>query len=533
MTINTAVLKRALQGIGRASVLDVVARPVQSAGRQALLELAPAVVFVAAITAVIHFMGGLPSPASHLYYLAIVLVAFRFSIASALLIALLASIAVSPAMEVFGRHFHPDDPELPAWWLARPAAYLLVATITGLLASNLRREHQQVGVCEVDAESRQQELQTFALMDTLTIHGEDEETVVQQMVQQVAALTGARICAILVPTEDGKHMRPWALYGITEQELRRVIAEAGQPPFGEGAVGWAMLHGRVAASSNMSEDPRYEKIRGFIRGLGCLSQAAAPIALNGETVGALTVCYPEERQFSDADLAQLERLSRRAALAIGAVRQRDSLARLAFETAVGLAEAIESRDPYTGGHCSRLAENGIAIARRLGLDAKEIDAIRLAAAMHDVGKVTVPDVVLKKPGLFTPEDYAIMKQHCYAGGQICKRISFLRHLYPIVYHHHERYDGEGYPDGLKGDDIPLGARIIAVVDAYDAMTNDRAYRAAMPPEEAARILREGAGSQWDPKVVEVFLGTLAPVPTPPPEADAAQAQALPIHPVGR
>lgn len=103
---------------------------------------------------------------------------------------------------------------------------------------------------------------------------------------------------------------------------------------------------------------------------------------------------------------------------------------------------------------------------------------------------------------------AIIKQHCYSGAQICKRVSFLEAVYPIVYHHHERFDGRGYPDGIAGERIPLGARIVAVVDAYDAMTSDRPYRKAMSHEEAEAILRDGAGSQWDPKIVEKFLSAL-------------------------
>ena len=134
--------------------------------------------------------------------------------------------------------------------------------------------------------------------------------------------------------------------------------------------------------------------------------------------------------------------------------------------------------------------------------------MRLGAALHDMGKIVVPDSILKKPGKLTPEEYAIVKQHCYSGGQICKRVGFLMNAYPIVYHHHERWDGKGYPDGLKGEKIPLGARIVAVVDAYDAMTTDRPYREAMPLDEVSSILRDGAGRQWDPRIVESFIETV-------------------------
>ena len=144
--------------------------------------------------------------------------------------------------------------------------------------------------------------------------------------------------------------------------------------------------------------------------------------------------------------------------------------------------------------------------------------MRLGAALHDVGKIVVPDHILKKLDKLTPDEYAIIKQHCYSGGQICKRVSFLEAVYPIVYHHHERFDGRGYPDGLAGHSIPLGARIVAVADAYDAMTSDRTYRKAMAQEQAEAILRDGAGSQWDPDIVDTFLSAVA---SPAPERLAA------------
>ena len=140
--------------------------------------------------------------------------------------------------------------------------------------------------------------------------------------------------------------------------------------------------------------------------------------------------------------------------------------------------------------------------------AKFYDVDALVCGGDLMGKIVVPDSILKKPGKLTPEEYAIVKQHCYSGGQICKRVGFLMDAYPIVYHHHERWDGKGYPDGIKGDRIPLGARIVSVVDAYDAMTTDRPYRDALPLPEVWAVLRDGAGRQWDARIVETFIETV-------------------------
>lgn len=276
-------------------------------------------------------------------------------------------------------------------------------------------------------------------------------------------------------------------------------------PYGEGVSGWAMLHRRPAWSSNVFRDARYDKLMLFARHIGYTSAAATPIEFDGELYGALVICYEEEREFAGEEMDRLERLARQVALAIYSARQRGSLSSFASETAIALTEAIESRDPYTGGHCHRLAHWAVDLARVLGLSPRDVESIGLGAALHDVGKIVVPDEILMKPGKLTPVEFAAIKQHCYSGGQICKRVPFLQAAYPIVYHHHERYDGTGYPDGLKGEEIPLGARIVAVVDAFDAMTTDRPYRKALLQEEAEAILRSGAGQQWDPKLVEAML----------------------------
>jgi putative nucleotidyltransferase with HDIG domain len=269
-----------------------------------------------------------------------------------------------------------------------------------------------------------------------------------------------------------------------------------------------MLHRRIATSTDVLQDPRYDGLRQFARATGYRAAAAAPLEFDEGVTAALVICYEKKRQFAPEELTRLERLARQTELAIRSVRQRESLSRFAFDTALALTEAIESRDPYTGGHCHRLAEHAGRTARHLGLPPREIEIVRMGAALHDVGKIIVPDAILKKPDKLTPDEFVIVKQHCYSGGQICKRVPFLTEVYPIVYHHHERWDGQGYPDGLRGERTPLAARIVSVADAYDAMTTDRPYRQAMAHQTAVEILKDGAGTQWDPTVVRVFLEIL-------------------------
>jgi putative two-component system response regulator len=171
-----------------------------------------------------------------------------------------------------------------------------------------------------------------------------------------------------------------------------------------------------------------------------------------------------------------------------------------------LGRIIEARDPYTEGHCERLAEYATALGRRLGLDAADIDALYRGAFLHDVGKIAIPDRVLLKKGRLTKKEYALMKQHPAIGDELCATVRSLERVRPIVRHHHERLDGRGYPDGLAHDAIPLLARIVSVVDVFDALTTDRPYRKALPIAKAYQMLRDDARQGWCAvELVETFI----------------------------
>jgi HD-GYP domain-containing protein (c-di-GMP phosphodiesterase class II) len=173
-----------------------------------------------------------------------------------------------------------------------------------------------------------------------------------------------------------------------------------------------------------------------------------------------------------------------------------------------LSAALDTRHPETGDHSQRVIERTLAVSRALGIRGTALRDIEWGAALHDVGKIGIPDAVLLKPGALTDEEWAIMKTHCEIGYRMLCGFDFLHGALPIVLHHHEWYDGSGYPSGLRAHWIPFGARVFGVADAYDAMTSDRPYRRALSHEEAVAELRRGAGTQFDPEVVEAFLETL-------------------------
>ncbi|HWR55162.1 MAG TPA: HD-GYP domain-containing protein [Negativicutes bacterium] len=175
------------------------------------------------------------------------------------------------------------------------------------------------------------------------------------------------------------------------------------------------------------------------------------------------------------------------------------------ETLEVLTAALDARHPYTGGHSYRVAELSTCIAREMGVGESQQHFIHIAAHLHDIGKIGMPDSVLLKKGRLTVEEYEVIKKHPETGFQILRKVKILQYVAHVVRHHHERWDGAGYPGGLAGDRIPLASRIIAVADAYDAMTSMRPYRPSLTHEQSIAELGRCRGSQFDPAVVDAFI----------------------------
>ena len=172
---------------------------------------------------------------------------------------------------------------------------------------------------------------------------------------------------------------------------------------------------------------------------------------------------------------------------------------------IALAQAVEHRDTYTGAHCERLATYSIVLAQAMGLSKEDQLTLFRGGYLHDIGKVTTPDAILFKPAKLTPEEWEVMRQHTVRGEQICRPMKSLSHVLPIIRNHHEKWDGTGYPDGLRGDDIPLLARVMQMADIYDALTTSRPYKVAFTHEQAIEIMREEAQKGWrDKELVYLF-----------------------------
>ncbi len=212
---------------------------------------------------------------------------------------------------------------------------------------------------------------------------------------------------------------------------------------------------------------------------------------------------------SDEDRDVLSAITNQVASAIENANLYHELKETFYGTAQALAETIEKRDPYTGGHTQRVMSYSLDIGRMMGLSDHDTEELRLAAILHDIGKIGVRDSILLKNDRLDVDEALIMNQHTKFGSEILAHIKTLHHIIPGVRNHHEKFDGSGYPDGLSGDAIPLIARIIAVADTFDAMTTDRPYRKALPRQTAVDELIRLSGTQFDAEIVLHFVRSLS------------------------
>jgi len=232
-----------------------------------------------------------------------------------------------------------------------------------------------------------------------------------------------------------------------------------------------------------------------------------PVRSEDEVIGTLRMARwkrPDARPFSDAEVRLLEVLAEMAGTAIRRAHLHNDLEHAYIEMMLALARTVDARDSYTSDHSEQIATRAVRLARALGCTESEVQDIYRAGLLHDIGKLAVPDHILRKPGALDAAEWRVIRQHPIVGAEILRPVDRLGRVAPLVRHHQEWWDGAGYPDGLRGEAIPLGARILAVVDAYSAILDDRAYSPARTPAEALEELRRCAGTQFDPQVVETF-----------------------------
>jgi HD-GYP domain-containing protein (c-di-GMP phosphodiesterase class II) len=258
---------------------------------------------------------------------------------------------------------------------------------------------------------------------------------------------------------------------------------------------------------------------------GIKSIVLVPIYSRDRMLGMMVLYYNREKdELSSDELNLSSAVAGQAAVALENAGLYEDLEMSYFSTVKALARAIEVKDPYTYGHSERVTDYALAICRQMELSEWETKNIKYAAALHDIGKIGIARKILDKEGSLSDEEFVQIKTHPLLGDSIMEPVAFLQEPRKIILHHHERYDGNGYPDGLKGENIPLGARILAVSDSFEAMMSDRPYREALPLSVALRELEVNAGTQFDPDVVQAFLDVIKSGGIPAAKAAAEKAE---------
>jgi HD-GYP domain-containing protein (c-di-GMP phosphodiesterase class II) len=274
---------------------------------------------------------------------------------------------------------------------------------------------------------------------------------------------------------------------------------------GEGIAGWVAQTGEAAIVDNVLEDVRFCSIADRISDYQTHSLLAVPVRIGRRVIGVLQAVNKKDGTFNSEDCDLLASLAHQVGPAIENSQMYAMTRDTFYGVSMALAEALEKRDYYTGGHTNRVSSYCMAIAGQLGLEEKEMETLWLSSILHDVGKIGVIDSVLQKPGRLNDKEFAIMSKHSQYGSEILSHIKSMHDVVLGVRAHHEQFNGKGYPDGLKAEEIPLIARIISVADAFDAMTSDRPYRKALSRKEAFAELLNNKGIQFDPDVVDAFV----------------------------
>jgi HD-GYP domain-containing protein (c-di-GMP phosphodiesterase class II) len=280
-------------------------------------------------------------------------------------------------------------------------------------------------------------------------------------------------------------------------------------PFGDSSATEVIKTTRPQYIGNASVQKNLLPLEKKLLDEGFVSHIRVPLIVKGDPIGVLCVESRRTAAFTPENLSTLEKLAALISVALENTRLVTDMKELLLGTVRSLSNAIDAKSPWTAGHSERVTHYALLIGKELSIRHDELQDLQLGGLLHDVGKIGILDTILNKQGALTGEEYAIVKSHPLWGVELLEPIKQLNRVIPCIRHHHERYDGTGYPDGLKGDNIPFWARILAVADTFDAMTADRPYRKAFEQRKAVEEIRRCTPGQFDPHVVQAFLGVLA------------------------
>jgi PAS domain S-box-containing protein/putative nucleotidyltransferase with HDIG domain len=367
---------------------------------------------------------------------------------------------------------------------------------------------------EEKARYRQDHLATLHAIDMIINSSLDLGVTLQELLNFVISQLKVDAAAVLLLNPHTQTLEFAAMLGFRNPDIRD-----SRLRLGEGVAGRAALERRTIRIPDLNAPENGFLRSSLIDGEGFVSYYAIPLIAKGQVKGVLDVLHRSALKVDEEWMNFLASLAAQAAIAIDNAALFSDLQRsnadliLAYDTTIeGWARALELRDQETEGHTKRAVEMTLRLARAMGMDEAALVHVRRGALLHDIGKMSIPDDILLKEGPLTAEEWQIMRRHPVAAFEMLYPISYLRPALDIPYCHHERWDGTGYPRGLKGEQIPLAARIFALADIWDALNSKRRYHSAWPEEQVREHIRSLAGTQFDPRVVEMFL-RLEPAPS--------------------
>lgn len=423
---------------------------------------------------------------SYLYYLPIVVAAFFYGLSGGLIVSVFSALAYLLFVSTSGVAYSPRD------LFPGMGSFVVIGLLTGLLSSHLVKTRGQLEE-KVSHLSLASEV-GFAVTSTLGLK-EALEIVMEKSVDALSCERGS----ILLLHPQSNLLTIQASHGLDRETVRNTRLKIG-----ERISGWVVQHGEPVLVDDIEKDPRFgsrSSEKYYTRSL-----LSVPLRIRNETIGVLNVNNKKTKKaFTESDLRLLTTLASQVSAAIQNTRLYHRVNEAYMNSIKALASAIDERDHYTMSHSDNVTRYAVAIAEEMKLSDSEIEEVREAGQLHDLGKIGVHDSILNKPGKLTDEEWEEVKLHSVKGAKILEPLTFLDGVIDIIRQHHERYDGKGYPNGDKGKNIHIGARIMTVADAYDAMISERPYHKARSKEEAMKELKKESGKQFEPRVVEAFV----------------------------
>ena len=464
--------------------------------------------------AFIHFFmtytGGVGSPYHTLYFLPVIFASFLFSYLGAVIAIILVMVShmILESVLLSGIPFYL----VSYHFIMHDLPFFIIAVLLGImgvfLATRLKDDMENLSHLFIQAETaknafkRELEItKTLYNMDKVILSTIDKKEILRRCLENLKSLLNGDYISI-------------AIFEPEKEEFKVVTSFSNSPKEEESAIPFDSTIFKSTLSSQVSrycpEVSSEDLLSGdaIFRDIGIKSLLIVPLISKGSPIGTLNIGSTKKDHFTKDDITLAEGYALQVAIAIDNSNLYENLQNLFLNTVLSFSSAIDAKSRWTQNHSAEVAKYAVAIARRIGLNQSFIEKLRIAVLLHDIGKIGVPDAILDKSSALSKEEMIEMEKHSLYGVAILQSIKEFKEVLPIVRHHHESWDGTGYPDRLSGNKIPLGARILSVADAFESMITDRPYRRGLTIDETKEELLKHSGKQFDPQIVSVLVSIL-------------------------